>query len=104
MNNRLARLEKAIRPKTKRNPLKIVTRPFKDEDVADAESIMIMGRPGTRDTSPDVLYIDVIETRKGTHGHEPEPSDEELPGAIAELEARLKQSQGKFASPCKEQK
>lgn len=94
MKKRLFRLEQHFKPQTSRPPLKIIIRPFKDEDVADAGAVMIMPRPG--DTSPDTLIINVVEvpSHKGPD-IEAEPDGVELPGAVAELEASLTAKRGR---------
>lgn len=77
MNTRLDKLEKRIRPKRAAAPLRVIVHRPGELEPEDAES-------------PDVLIIHVVPVSKEAPAIEPEPLDEELPEAIAELEARLK--------------
>jgi len=63
----------------------------------------------TKDTSQDVLYIDIVDTHAHAQDHpvdtlvqdgDGEPTDDQLEGAIAELERRLAEAKhGKNKNP-----
>jgi len=102
VEKRLARLESALLPKPVRPMIQIVTR-IEDVDgnLTDAAGrplpLMIMGRPGpAKADDPNSLTLTIIDTVVHTHGQapataaDPEPGDNELAGAVDELEKRAK--------------
>jgi len=99
VEKRLARLESALLPKPVRPMIQIVTR-IEDVDgnLTDAAGrplpLMIMGRPGpAKADDPNTLTLTIVDTVVHTRGPraataDPDPGDNELAGAVAELEKR----------------